>query len=281
MVRQFQTAAQSNLTELISLIKVLKLYGYKPYVVIGDSHSELYSRFIDDSGDIYVPVNLICSGATALGLGREGTRSGVGLRVIEWVADLKANVPDLPPIFLKFGQVDVEFTSTFKRMDSTTPLFSLSGFVEFSMNSIASYKKFIGKAGFAAGSFMICSIFPPTLTDAAWKEGYVNANIAFSETGEAIEEIAERVKRLEIPSMRFRTEMHSLYNHMLRAMAEEVGGEYVDDFTPLVGSSGIVATEFTPGHPGNDHHLGHDFISPVIAPLVLDSIKRNVIGHFE
>ncbi|GFE77669.1 hypothetical protein [Novosphingobium sp. TCA1] len=251
MVRQFQTAAKSNWDHLIELIKEIKSANFVPYIVIGDSHSELYSRFIDVDGRIFVPVNLVCSGATALGLGREDTRSGFGRRIYEWLKKLQSENIAIPEIFFKFGQVDVEFTSTFKRIKLDGNLFSLPDFVDFVDLSISSYEKFLREISYI-GRLSVCSIFPPTLTDAAWNEGYVNANIAFAETGVSPESISKQVRNLEIPSMRSRTEMHALYNHKLKKMSEHLRLNFIDDFSPLVGNQGVVAEEFVPGHPGND-----------------------------
>lgn len=73
--------------------------------------------------------------------------------------------------------------------------------------------------------------------------------------------------------------MHALYNHKLKKMSEHLRLNFIDDFSPLVGNQGVVAEEFVPGHPGNDHHLGHYYIGSVIVPLIASHVKQN--GHLD
>jgi hypothetical protein len=231
---------------------------FHPFFVIGDSHSRLYGHEVVVGDIVMIPLNLLCTGGSAIGLGRSDSKSNYGERLLNWARQARLDDDeDSPAIFVKFGQVDVEFVWTFRRIRQGTTVFSMDDFDGFATESVASYGKFLDDLMrlVPARRLRICSIFPPTLSEAAWSEGYVNAHIGFLEGDRDVAALSEAVRGLEIPSQPIRTELHRNYNSRLQAMCRERGLAFVDDFNPLLDGGVTIAPRFVEGHAGDTHHI--------------------------
>ena len=106
---------------------------------------------------------------------------------------------------------------TFKRLEARDAGFDAAAFAAFADETVARYVGFLAEAVPPALKPLasVAAIFPPALSDAAWRQGYVNAHIA------DLHGPADRtgLAGLEIPSLIERTRLHALFNGRLAAAA--------------------------------------------------------------
>jgi hypothetical protein len=234
-----------------------------PYLIVGDSHSSLYRHLITEGTRPLLPVHVLLSACSALGLGNPQSRSGGAHRLAPLA---QAIPPDVPTVF-KFGQVDVEFVFAFKRIEAGERQFDPQQFDQFCGRSVESYIGFLDDH-FGHAAVTVASIFPPTLSDAAWREGYVNAHVAATEGDRPLEEIRAGVRQLAVPDLRERTRHHAHYNGILRDRVARSGFAFLDDFSPFVGAAGVVDPRFIPTTGGRDHHLERQPTTPIIRDII-------------
>lgn len=230
--------------------------GARPYAVIGDSHSRLLVRRARDrDGRWLAPLWWLETGASARGLGRADARSGAGERV--GAAINRALAVSDAPILLKFGQVDVEFVQVFKRLEQGQAAFDPSAFKTFADETVTRYLAFLvgAVAPDDRSRVRLCSLFPPALSDAAWRTGYVNAHIVDLHGPADGGDLVERLSGLEIPDLRVRTALHAGINAALASAARAEGFGVLDDFTPFLGADGVADPRYLGGAAGRDHHL--------------------------
>lgn len=262
-------------TVLERLVRTTQRMPIQPFLVIGDSHSDAYALPRDDGERFYVPFHVACTGGSAIGLGNPASKSGYAQKIARFLerhADLIRT--HCIPCFMKFGQVDVEFVWTFRRARERVAEWSFDDFERFAEESAAAYARFAGEMAerFGLHDFLrMCSVFPPCLSDEAWLSGYIDAHVGFLETESALDELVAQVKTLRIPNLFERTRQHALWNALLMRHCARLGLLYVDDFTRMVGTSGVVDAALVAGHSGRDHHLPH----PRIGPIVQDVIVRH------
>jgi hypothetical protein len=243
-----------------------------PYFVVGDSHSGLYRQAIAGTGGDrpLLPVHVLFSACSAQGLGNPASKSGAARRLAPLA---EALTPDTPAIF-KFGQVDVEFVFAFKRIEAEQVQFDLEEFDRFCRRSVLSYVGFLHDR-LRGRDVTVASIFPPTLSDEAWREGYVNAHIAAQEGDRPIEAIVAGLKQLEVPGLAERSRHHAHYNEILRHQAQRSGFAFIDDFSPFVGVDGVIDPVFTPTTRGRDHHLERSPATPIIRRLITAAVVKD------
>lgn len=249
--------------------------GARPYAVIGDSHGRLLVRRARDrDGRWLAPLWWLETGASARGLGRVGARSGAGERV--GVAIRRALAVSEAPILLKFGQVDVEFVQVFKRLEQGQTAFDPSAFKTFADETVARYVDFLTDvvASDDRSRVRLCSLFPPALSDAAWRRGYFNAHIADLHGPADGGDLAERLSGFEIPDLRSRTALHADVNATLAAAGRAEGFAILDDFTPLLAAGGVADPRYLGASAGSDHHL--DFHAT--RAQVVDQLWRLLAG---
>lgn len=213
------------------------------------------------------PLGFLESGASARGLAGDG-RSGAGPRVRAALARLLA-IDDLP-ILLKFGQVDVEFVHTFKRLAAGESAFDEAGFDAFVDETVARYVGFLVSAIPTAQRrrVRVMSLFPPTLSDPSWRAGYLNGHIVDLHGPADGEDLSKALSRLEIPNLARRTGLHARANLRLREAAEAEGFVVIDDMSPLLGPDGVVDPGFLGPAAGRDHHLDFYASRPALLDLV-------------
>jgi hypothetical protein len=227
--------------------------GARPYGLVSDSHGRLLCRRGRRAGRWLLPIWSLETGASARGLGGDG-RSGAGPRVRAALARLLA-IEGLP-ILVKFGQVDIEFVHPFKRLAAGALAFDEAEFDAFLDETIGRYADFLAGAVPAErrARVRVMSPFPPVLSDAAWRAGYVNAHIV-DQHGPAGQDLATALAALEIPDLARRTALHRRAAERLRQAAEAGGFGFVDALSPFLGPDGRVDPVLTGPAAGRDHHL--------------------------
>ena len=230
--------------------------GAQPYAVIGDSHGRLLvRRSRTGDGRWLAPLWWLETGASARGLGRADARSGAGARVRAAIADALA-VHETSPVLIKFGQVDIEFVQVFKRLEAGERAFEPAHFRSFADETIARYVAFVADAVAPADRSRVhlCSLFPPTLSDAAWRAGYLNAHVVALHGPSGGGNLADRLAGLDIPDLARRTALHADFNTALGSAAYAEGFAFRDDFAPLLGAAGVVDPRWLGPAAGADHH---------------------------
>ena len=175
------------------------------------------------------------------------------MRLSALAAALNSYGSDVPMLF-NFGQVDVEFVFNFERIKNEDFSFSIERFDAFCDVSATAYMDFIG-ANFIGRKVHIMGLLPPALVDDAWLKGYVNAHVVATESSQALDDVLDGAKNLEIPSLLERTRLHQRYNELLRMKACGHNFEFVDSLPHFLGKDDVLDPKFIPTHKGADHHL--------------------------
>lgn len=251
--------------------------GARPYGVLGDSHSRMLVRRGRRNGDWLLPIWRLETGASARGLIRAEARSGAGERT---GAALRRMLEiDGLPVLTLFGQVDIEFVHAFKRLSGRERRFSQTGFEAFAQETAEAYVTFLAQVAPPAlrRRVWVCPVFPPALSDAAWRRGYLNAHLVALHGEGTREEMAVRLADLEIPDLARRTALHADFNRRLARAAQAEGFSTPDLFPALVGVDGLARPAFLGRAGGDDHHL--DFAAtraPVLESLwrLMDEMAR-------
>lgn len=232
------------------LLAAARLDGAAPLAVIGDSHSTHLVRRIVRGGRWMLPLHLLCTGASARGLSNPAAAAGAGGRARTFLDRL----PPMPVVFM-FGQVDVEFVHAFKRLESGHARFDEAEFDAFAGETVTRYVGFLTDATpeTLKPHATVATIFPPALSDSAWRQGYVNAHIAHLHGPADLAGLGA----LEIPSLATRTRLHARFNALLDAAARSAGFGVLDVFTPLLGPDGVVQRSLLGRARGTNHHLGY------------------------
>ncbi|HVX05174.1 MAG TPA: hypothetical protein VHA71_08655 [Rhodanobacteraceae bacterium] len=256
-------------------LEVCRRKAIRPVLMIGDSHCQAYLVPQEIGTIVHIPLQMVCHGGSAAGLANPDSKSGFGgaiARFFDTHADLIREFE--LPCFFKFGQVDAEFVWIFKRAQRRETRWSAAGFEAFARNAVARYMDFLERLSAAhglVGQVRVLSIFPPTLSDASWHKGYVNARIRRLESDMEEDVLSERVRDLSIPTQRERTRLHALWNALVMAECARRGLLYVDDFQALLDHRGLVDDAYTAGHDGADHHL---------AVAVMGGVVRNIFKRY-
>ena len=249
--------------------------GAAPFFVIGDSHSHAYRRYGTAGRTWWAPVPLLCTAGSAMGLTRPSSRTGYGPKILRWAERNSSGAGQRYPVLVKFGQVDIEFVWNFRRIRDKAVAFSRSAFDGFAEQVLAEYFAFLDALASRIGSarLHVCSIFPPALNDASWKEGYVNGHVGQLEGDRSLEALAEGVRTLEIPDQVTRTQMHAAFNTGLREGCLVRGLGFIDDFHPLLGPDGILDQRYVPLTAGRDHHVGYWAVADPINALLREVLR--------
>lgn len=257
------TALAADPMGAIELIAVLARRGGCPVLIAGDSHSRLYVQRDRRGGRWLLPLHHLATGASARGLARAGSRSREGERLRGLLAAASMAGARFP-VLLVFGQVDVEFVFTFKRLEQDPP----------ASHDRAAFEAFCGEtadayADFAAGlpmtsNLTLAAIFPPALSDDAWRQGYLNAHIAHQHTTLDIAALSERMAAARVEDMAARTAQHRAFNGHLRAAAATRGLDVLEAFGDLLDPNGVAGAERLGPAAGRDHHLDTEAVRPAL-----------------
>ena len=158
--------------------------GGCPFFIAGDSHSSQYALAGTKYDSWMLPIHLLCTGASAAGLANPNSRSGYGNLLQQTIRTIQG-LPsvDKMPFLLQFGQVDLEFVYHYRRARDAMQSLDLDDYRAFCDRTLERYIQFVSGL-FAAPDrwrVFLLSVFPPALSDSAWREGYVNADIAHRE----------------------------------------------------------------------------------------------------
>lgn len=229
--------------------------AHRPLLVVGDSHGMLYlSEDVLRAGRL-LPVPLLCTGASARGLGNPASRAGAGAKIRAVLEARRAELAD-GRILFKFGQVDLEFVYDYRRIREGRRDFDLAHAVGFAEESARRYVDFLrGLREVTSAKLIVTAALPPALNDAALRDGYLNAHIAELHAGLDTEALRRELQGLDMASWTVRTELARAYNTALAAACAEAGLSFYDDFTPLLGEAGVIAPDLIVWHGGTDHHL--------------------------
>lgn len=260
------------ITERWPVIGALARAGARPYFVAGDSHSNQYRLGGTRDSSWLLPIHLLCTGGSARGLGNPASRSGYGAHLRQALRgiDTLPGAADLP-FLLQFGQVDIEFVHHYQRARDGKWALSLDDYRAFCDATLERYLAFITDlfpSSDRARVFVV-SVFPPALSDDAWRQGYVNDDIARREDAPPAAELSAAIRLLRIADLRQRTEMHAHYNAGLRAACRRLGFRFVDGFTPFLGADGLVDPRYVvPEAGGAEHHLDSRQTYGTLATLI-------------
>jgi hypothetical protein len=235
----------------------LQELGARPYIVIGDSHSQNFRRVKARDGGFLLPIHILCGAGSALGLHNPKSKSGYGAQLAAYTETLRL-LPGIErvPILLQFGQVDVEFVYNFRRMRGAEWRYHRQEALDFCHESTTAYTAFIDQTFLQNGLRpALLSIFPPALSDAAWCEGYVNAHVAYNEDAGDLETIRAALRKLQIPDLQERTFVHRHYHKTLQERCLLSAIKYWDAFDCFLGPQGVLNRAFIPDRRGFDHHL--------------------------
>lgn len=237
------------------VIATARSAGALPYAVVGDSHSTQRVRRSLRDGRWLLPIHRLCTGATARGLSNPAAAAGAGAKA---AAILPALTELGVPTLFQFGQVDVEFVAVFKRLETGAGRFDPAAFEAFAAETVERYLGFLAASVPAAlkPHAWIAGVFPPALSDAAWRRGYVDAHIADLH-GPPDVALADRLAEVEIPPLAARTRLHGWFNARLFEAARAEGFPVLDDFAPMLDRRGVVRGGLLGRARGRNHHLGY------------------------
>lgn len=228
--------------------------GALPVLVIGDSHSTHWVRRSARDGRWLLPLQQLHTGATARGLGRAASASGAGERAAATIAATTW------PVILKFGQVDLEFVYTYKRLDGPKP-YDPAHAEAFALAVAEAYAGWLAELP-RRERVHVAGVFPPALSDAAWRTGYVNAHIAQMHGPADLSDLSARLRAVEIPPLAERTRIHDLFNEALAESCDRLGLPWLDDAAAVRVAGGRVLGR----GGGHDHHLNYAATGPVMLP---------------
>jgi len=253
-------------------IRALAREAARPYFVAGDSHSNQYALTGTRDDSWLLPIHLLCAGGSAAGLGNPRSRSGYGSLLRQAVRFIE-NLPGANelPFLLQFGQVDIEFVYHYRRVRDAKRALDLDDYRAFCDTVLDRYIAYVTSLFAAADRLRVflVSVFPPALSDAAWQQGYVNADIAERETTSSVGELSAGIRELEIADLRQRTWIHAHYNDRLRTACRRHGWRFVDIFTPFLGTDGLVDPRYVvPETNGAEHHIDPCATYDVTAGLI-------------
>lgn len=243
--------------------------AYRPFVVVSDSHGNVYLDEQVLRRARLLPVPLMCDAGSARGLANPQARSGHRQKILGFLEGQGRRLAGVS-VVLKFGQVDLEFVHDFQRIRDGHERFDLARAEAFAAESARRYAGFAAEAQAAcAGAVVVTAAFPPVLSDEALRQGYVNAKIAAFNADREEGDVAAALARLEMPGRAARSALARRFNRALAAACAEAGVRFFDDASGLEGPDGVLDPAFYASHGGRDHHM--DFNGPacraVAAPL--------------
>ena len=256
---------QSDATPVLRAVARAARGGAAPVVVFGDSHARLYLRAGRRDGRYLLALGCVRTGASSRGLANPHGAAGAGPAAEAVLAALRAQRAPWPLLFV-FGQVDVEFVHPFKRVEAGEDD-SEDAFERFAQVTVERYVGWLDRVltPHERPRAWLAPIFPPALSDAAWREGYLNAHIASAHAALDADALRAGLARLGAPTLAVRTRRHHAFNARLRARAARIGVGMLDAYDDLC-RDGVVAPALLGAPAGADHHLDHPALQPYLAP---------------
>lgn len=275
-----------------NVLKTLSLVGV-PVVFFGDSHSRLFRQTIHGNGGIIIPINVLCGGGSAVGLPNGSSRSGYGSLLnaaTKAIGEAEQARKYKVPVCFNFGQVDVEFVHTYRRLKRGDLRPGIAEFYEFCTEVSSSYIAWI--RDLAALNTVVVGINPPCINDKyifeaylAQMQVYLGAGVADENRGEDFEALVPEFYKLQFSDKLSRTEEHRYFNDCLQKQARQHRVNYIDGFQDLIARSGCIDPKYASaayegnvvvGRDGKDIHIGGRSALKMQAKLV----KRIVREYF-
>jgi len=262
-----------ELSELLSYTK----FNALPYLVFGDSHSRLYQflRILPDNKWL-LPISMTCSGGSARGLGNENAHLKYGSRIRALWGRMAKHLQNGTKSFFKFGQVDVEYVYTYQWSRSGRTDFDEADFFTFIDESISRYIAFLNSlvSPDLKPNVYVCSILPPALGDEELAVRYVRGHFGHNMTPEMEAQQIDIVRRMNLPDIYKRTQLHLEFNKRLQMAARDANLPFINDADQFLDAEGKKLDPiFNRRTNGTDVHLDRtrETIEPMeklIRPLV-------------
>ena len=249
-----------------------------PVLVLGDSHAAFWSSWaVVKAGFVAAP--FVCFAGSAQGLSNPRSLSGYGGRIETLLRTVVSSGKPPSAVVFKFGQVDLEFIWSFRRLASRAWAFSSEDYKNFIAETARRYAAFLVRMRdvLPPGSLMLVQdVFPPSLSDEHLQQGYRNGHIS-SLHGGGVD--LEGLYRLEYPDLAARTRFHAHFNDRLGRELQDVGVERLEDFDLYLGEDGVINPACISEQRGRDHHM--DFRTCEMAPKVRAACRRlsKLINH--
>ena len=161
---------------------------------------------------------------------------------------------------MQFGQVDIEFVYHFRRVQQGFWQLDLEDYEAFCDMLLDRYISFVTGLFGSPARLRPClvSVFPPALSDAAWRQGYTNAEIVQRETTDQVDAMQAGLRRLEIANLPQRTAIHAHFSDKLRAACRRLSFGFIDSMTPFLAAGGTVDPQYVNADwDGAEHHLDY------------------------
>lgn len=260
----------------LAMIAALEARGASPVLIAGDSHSRLYVQRDRQGAHWLLPLHHLATGASARGLARAGSRTGEGDRLRDLLAGASAAGAGFP-VLLVYGQVDVEFVFAFKRLEQDPPAnHDPVIFDAFCHETAETYAAFAAELPMTR-NLTLAAIFPPALSDEAWRQGYLNAHIAHQHTTLDVVALGESLAAAGVEDLAARTAQHRAFNSHLRAAAQARGLDILEAFGDLLDADGVAGRERLGRAAGRDHHLDAEAVRPALVTrlwTMIDAAQR-------
>lgn len=273
IARQGARALVETPEDVARLLREAERHGARAFLIAGDSHSALYVHRSRRQQEWLFPLHYLATAASARGLDRSESSLRHGEAIQHLLANLSQTRLRIPVMFV-FGQVDVEFVYMFKRLATDPPAAADAIPIEdFGAETIVSYITFARRMKNETGAEIhLATIFPPALSDAAWRQGYLNANIALDHAGMPDAMVQERLARTEIATLPVRTAQHGHFNERLTAAAKIAGLPTLDAASQLPKQDGVVSTSLLGAAAGSDHHLDAEALWPYVVQALWQTL---------
>ena len=256
-------------------VRAMMDQGAKPFFLVGDSHSNAFRIMGTRGGTWLLPIPILCTGGSVAELADPTARSGYGgqlRRSVQFIETLFRI--ETVPLLVRFGQFDLEFAHHFQRARDGLRDLDLSAYRDFCKRTVARYMRFLTALA-ARLHIVVVSVFPPVLSDEAWRQGLVNDDVLRQDADMPPTTMSEMLRGIQVASLSQRTEMHLYFNGLLHAACQSHGFGYVDSATPFLAPDGLVAPRFVaPETPGNEHHLDERQTYAEVSLLIWDAIDR-------
>ena len=247
MLRELAQPWGAAIAERWATISGLMPHGVRPYFIAGDSHSSHYAIAEAHGSEWLLPIHMLCHAGSARGLGNPSSTTGYGEQLRQSVDDIRSlpGTRDLP-FLIQFGQVDIEFVHHFHRIRDNRRKLDLEAYRWFCAETVTRYMTYLTSLFEPAqrGNIFVISVFPPALSDQAWRHGHLNDVVVRVETGMTQQEMAAGIRTLEVANLQQRTEMHEYCNELLRNACGSHGFGFVDGFTPFLGPDRVADRKY-------------------------------------
>jgi hypothetical protein len=176
-------------------------------------------------------------------------------RFIRNVDRLSAGAP--VSSLMKFGQVDVEFAFNLSRVRDEYLPFVQQHFEAYCARSIGRYGAFLDElvARPQRRRITCASIFPSSVSDAAWADGFLLGHAGSLSGRLEAAELERRCRAIEIPPQPVRTNMNRYYNNLLRQRVTELGYRFHNDFDVLLNPYGVIDDAYVRVGGGRNCHI--------------------------